>query len=343
MLIVRKKNMIYNLFIIILIFNIIFFYFYQKIVIFINIYDKGDNIRKFQKKPVPPLGGLLIFLNIFQFFFLSYIFFPNLINNIYFSSNREILSFILGSISFFCYGFYDDKYNLRPNIKFLTTLIFVLFFILFDSNLLIKNITFSFLPNKIELNNFSYFFTPLCILLFLNALNMFDGINLQVGAYTFFIFFIFFIKGVFINISLAIMISLFFFLILNYKNKIYMGDSGVYLLAFIISYIFIKSHNHNLTFYADEIFSIMLLPGIDMFRLFLLRIIKGTSPFKADANHLHHLINKNFNVTKSFLIIYFSILLITILYHFINFILLFFVVIFIYILTLILINKKKIK
>ena len=153
--------MIYNLFIIILISNIIFFYFYQKIVKFINIYDNGDNIRKFQKNPVPPLGGLLILLNIFLFFFISYILFPNAINNIYFSSNREILSFILGSISFFFLGFYDDKYNLRPNIKFLTTLIFVLFFILLDSNLLIKNITLSFLTNKIELNNFSYFFTPL--------------------------------------------------------------------------------------------------------------------------------------------------------------------------------------
>jgi len=47
--------MIYSLFIII-IFNTSFLLFYSKIVKLINIYDKGDNLRKFQKNPVPPLG-----------------------------------------------------------------------------------------------------------------------------------------------------------------------------------------------------------------------------------------------------------------------------------------------
>jgi UDP-GlcNAc:undecaprenyl-phosphate GlcNAc-1-phosphate transferase len=333
--------MIYNFFIIIIICNIIFLLFYAKIVKLINIYDKGDNLRKFQKNPVPPLGGLIIISNISLFFFINYIFQFNLINSNYFFSNRDFLSFFFGCIFFYFLGLYDDKYNLRPNIKFIATLTLVISFIIFDQNLLIKNITFSFLPNIIELNNLSYFFTSLCILLFLNALNMFDGINLQVGSYVFFIFLIFVFKGVFINISLVIMIGLIFFLILNYKNKIYMGDSGVFLLAYIISYIVIKSYNYNLIFYVDEIFVIMLLPGVDMFRLFLLRVIRGSNPFKADRNHLHHLLSKYFNSTQSFLIIYFSILLIVILYYYINFLLLLFGFIIIYISSLILISKKK--
>jgi len=332
--------MIYSLFIII-IFNTSFLLFYSKIVKLINIYDKGDNLRKFQKNPVPPLGGLIIISNISLFFFINYIFQFNLINTNYFFLNRDFLSFFFGCIFFYFLGLYDDKYNLRPNIKFIATLTLVISFIIFDQNLLIKNITFSFLPGIIELNNLSYFFTSLCILLFLNALNMFDGINLQVGSYVFFIFLIFVFKGVFINISLVIMIGLIFFLILNYKNKIYMGDSGVFLLAYIISYIVIKSYNYNLIFYADEIFAIMLLPGVDMFRLFLLRVIRGSNPFKADMNHLHHLLSKYFNSTKSFLIIYFLILLIVILYYYINFLLLLFGFIIIYISSLILISKKK--
>ena len=170
---------------------------------------------------------------------------------------------------------------------------------------------------------------------------MFDGINLQVGAYTFFIFFIFFFKGIFINISIIIMIGLTFFLILNNRNKIYMGDSGVFLLAYVISYIIIKSYNYNYAFYADEIIAIMLLPGIDMFRLFLIRLMRGSNPFKADMNHIHHLLSRFFNVKKSFLIIYFAILSIVTLYYYINFILLLLIVVFIYILSLILISKTK--
>ena len=254
--------MIYNFFIIIIICNIIFLLFYAKIVKLINIYDKGDNLRKFQKNPVPPLGGLIIISNISLFFFINYIFQFNLINSNYFFSNRDFLSFFFGCIFFYFLGLYDDKYNLRPNIKFIATLTLVISFIIFDQNLLIKNITFSFLPNIIELNNLSYFFTSLCILLFLNALNMFDGINLQVGSYVFFIFLIFVFKGVFINISLVIMIGLIFFLILNYKNKIYMGDSGVFLLAYIISYIVIKSYiSYNLD-YIKNIFFIAFIINI---------------------------------------------------------------------------------
>ncbi len=36
----------------------------------------------------------------------------------------------------------------------------------------------------------------------------------------------------------------------------------------------------------------MSYPIIDLVRVFVLRIINGKSPFVADKNHIHHLINK---------------------------------------------------
>ena len=82
-----------------------------------------------------------------------------------------------------------------------------------------------------------------------------------------------------------------------------MGDGGVYLLSYVISYIFIKSYNKNL-FIADEIFFIMLLPGLDMLRVFLLRLINGKNPFKPDRSHLHHLLLNYFSNRNVFLIIF---------------------------------------
>ena len=44
----------------------------------------------------------------------------------------------------------------------------------------------------------------------------------------------------------------------------------------------------------------MLIPAIDMLRLFVVRIINNKNPFKGDLNHLHHLANnllKNKNLT----------------------------------------------
>jgi hypothetical protein len=119
-----------------------------------------------------------------------------------------------------------------------------------------------------------------------------------------------------------------------------MGDGGVYLLSFIISYIFIKSYNKNL-FMADEIFFIMLFPGVDMFRVFLLRLINGKNPFKPDRNHFHHLLLNYFSSRNVFLIIFVSILLLIFLYYFINPIILFFSAITMYLISLVFIKKVK--
>ena len=94
---------------------------------------------------------------------------------------------------------------------------------------------------KINIENISYLFSVLCFLLFINAFNMFDGINLQSAIYSVFLFLIFLLKGIFIEISLVLLIVLFFFAYLNFKNKCFMGDNGTLLISFILSYFFIKS------------------------------------------------------------------------------------------------------
>ena len=76
------------------------------------------------------------------------------------------------------------------------------------------------------------------------------------------------------------------------------------MLAFLISYIFLKSNNFTeKVFFADEIFIIMALPGLDMFRLFLIRLISGKHPFKSDTKHIHHLLGAYFSKVNTFLII----------------------------------------
>lgn len=297
--------------------NLLIIFFYKSIINFFNIYDHKDSKRKFQKISVPIIGGLIVLLNIFVIFTCSYVLKINFIDNYFFINNRDTFSFFFGLLLFYLFGLYDDKFNLNPNIKLLISSILVILFISIDNNLLISNLKFSFLSNRIELENFSYFFTILSFLLFFNALNMFDGINLQVGAYALLIFLIFVAKGVFINISIIIIISLFFFLIFNLKNKAYLGDGGVYLLSYVISYIFIKSYNKNL-FMADEIFFIMFLPGLDMFRVFLIRLYKGQNPFKPDRNHFHHLLLNYYSSGRVFIIIFASIFLTIFLYYFIN-------------------------
>ena len=134
----------------------------------------------------------------FLFLILDFFLNLNLVKEII--TTREYVSFFLGIIIFFLIGIYDDKFDLSANKKLFLNFFILLFLILLDDNLVIKELNFSFLKYTIELRNFSHLFTILCILLFLNALNTFDGINLQVASYCILIFFIFILKDIYIQV-----------------------------------------------------------------------------------------------------------------------------------------------
>ena len=280
--------------------------FFNPITKFINIFDFADNVRKFHKNNVPLFGGILIIYNLIIFFILDYFLNLNLLQEIV--NKREYLAFCIGTTIFFCIGLFDDKYNLSANKKLFLNFFILLFLTLLDDNLVVKQLNFSFINNPIYLNNFSHLFTIMCVLLFLNAINMFDGINLQTGTYCIIIFSIFIFKNIYISLSIILICVLILFLFYNFLDKIFLGDSGTQVLAFVISYILIKSHNFNQEFIPEEIFVILSIPGLDMFRLFLLRIFNGKNPFNPDRNHIHHLIERKFRKFKTFVIIQFYIL-----------------------------------
>lgn len=315
--------------------------FYKQLVNFINLNDRPDVVRKFHKNEIPLFGGILITYNLIFFVILDYFLNFNLFQE--FSGKREYLTFFIGILFFFCIGIFDDKYNLSANKKLFANFFILLFLILIDDNLVIKQLTFSFIENPIYLNNFSHLFTILCILLFINAINMFDGINLQAGVYCITIFSIFLFKDIYILLSIILICTLILFLFYNFFNKTFLGDSGTNVLAFLISYILIKSYNINQEFTADEIFIILSFPGLDMFRLFMIRILKGKNPFNPDRNHIHHLIQKKFNIFQTFLIIQICILFNIVIFYILDKKLnVLFVTIFTYlILYIIFINKRK--
>ena len=170
---------------------------------------------------------------------------------------------------------------------------------------------------------------------------MIDGINLLCGMYIFFVLLIIILKLPLI-IFFLLLISLITYLILNSQNKIFLGDGGSILLSFLISYIIIKAYNLKNIFYADEIFLIMMIPGIDMVRVALIRIFKGLHPFSADRNHLHHILQSHFNNTQTTFIILSLIFVPLIFYFYIkNSLLVIFLGILIYSLLLFIFRKKN--
>ena len=124
-----------------------------------------------------------------------------------------------------------------------------------DKDLTIKHVNFSFSSFIFDLNNFGIFFTILCFLLFINSFNMLDGINGQAASYSIYILILFIFYNVNLFLSINLILVLLIFLYFNFKDKIFLGDSGTILLGFIISYFFIKSFNLGANILSDEIFN----------------------------------------------------------------------------------------
>lgn len=290
----------------------VIFFLSNKIAKYINLYDYPDNKRKIHSKPILILGGIF-FQNIILFYFLIFLFFNK--NNFFshIKNSHEDLSILLSAISLsFIVGLYDDKKNLNPLLKlFLMFLIFSIS-LFFLSDLYHLRRLNSFFDYNFYFDTFSIIFTSFCFVVLLNATNMSDGINSLTS--NIFIIWLFFITlfipedNFYFFMNIILILSLILFSILNFRNKCFLGDSGCFVLACYLSFLTVYTYNNHLLYSeknylnVESIFLLFLVPGIDMLRLFLKRIYIGKNPLKADKNHFHHKLLKNFGNFKAILI-----------------------------------------
>jgi UDP-GlcNAc:undecaprenyl-phosphate GlcNAc-1-phosphate transferase len=290
----------YYLFFLLLILNI----FLLKILIFLsfkfNLIDKPDFKRKLHKKKVPLAGGSLIILNLILYYILHLFYIKE--NSLPSEQFYGFEILLLFSFFIYLYGLLDDLFQLNYILKLILPVFTIYFLLVFDNNLIIEELNFNKL--NINLSFYSIPFTILCFLLYLNACNMFDGINMQMASYSASILLVFFFKSE-IFLLLFILVPLLIFLYYNYNNKIFLGDSGTNLLSFLISFFSIYLY-YSKKITIEEIFLLMHLPGLDMFRIFLERIFKKKNPFKADRKHIHHMYLNYFSSNIVFLIIFFQ-------------------------------------
>ena len=261
----------------------------------INLYDLPDKKLKFHKKKIPLIGGSILIFNVFFLIFIEFIFQIKIF--VFFQSLSEIFSFLLILLSFFILGFYDDRYKIRPSYKFFFSILISLFYIITNNNILIKSFSISIYEHKIFLETFSVLFTIFCIIVLINSLNFFDGINGQLLIFFLLVFSYLLLKTNRYEFYVFIIIIILFCLFMNLKNQIFLGDNGVYVLSIILITSIIYENNVYKNFtYADEIFFLLLLPGIDLIRLTFFRLIKKKNPFYGDRNHIHHLMIKKYSL-----------------------------------------------
>ena len=273
------------------------FVFFKKFSNLINVYDIPDD-RKLHKGKISLAGGVYLFICIYLYLLLSS-YENNSHISLLFSTNTKIINFMIISLFFFLIGLVDDKKNISANRKIFIFFTLILIAVSIDSDLNIKILYFSFVDKAILLENFSTIFTVLSIFIFINALNMYDGSDGQLGIYT-----LIFLTYVAYKLNslyyLSFVIPLIVFLFMNLKKITFAGNSGSYFLGFFLSFLIIKIYNFDKKYlFSDEVVLLMFFPVIDLTRLFFYRIYNNKYPFSGDRNHLHHILYNIFqNNTK---------------------------------------------
>ncbi len=293
-----------------LLINIFVFFFLNIICAIIsfkiaNLFNFIDfpNKRKIHSKPTVLIGGIFFFLSLsiwlitifnLDFFNLNYF-----INNIYLLSKKDSLVVYLLLTTSGLVGLLADKEKLKPLSRLIFQLIILLFFYFFlDSKFILETLQ-SYLFAEFTINYGKVLFTIFCIMLLVHAFNLMDGINglASTVALTWSIFLLWQSSFQFNYIFLLLLItstSLFIFSILNLMDKCFLGDGGNYIISTTISISSIFIYNSQLTqlnpIKIEFFFLLFMLPGIDMARLFIYRLINNKNPLSPDRDHFHHIL-----------------------------------------------------
>jgi UDP-N-acetylmuramyl pentapeptide phosphotransferase/UDP-N-acetylglucosamine-1-phosphate transferase len=272
-------------------------FFKKKIIKLDKEYSKPQS---FHRTPVLCFGGSSLYIIFTILFFLRIVDF----------------NFFLLVISAFFIGLIDDiKIKFKP--KFRLIFIFFLFFIVICySNIIIKKTGIDFLDYILKENKFfNFFFVLLCFVFIINGSNFIDGVNNLLSGYylivIILVIYIFIQKEIKIDFDYYyyLLISLSIFFIFNMFNKIYLGDSGSYLLSFFIGILLINLSNINGENISPLFIALLLwYPAFENLFSIIRKLLQNRKIYNPDNLHLHHMIfsffkkkfkNKNLIIASS--------------------------------------------
>ncbi len=255
--------------------------------------DEPDQ-RKVHTHPIPRTGGIAIFAS----FFLSLlaVSFLNTPVAAELEINRKILLVIAGAVVCFGVGAVDDFTRLKPSTKFL-------FQIIGASSAYLGGVhisAFAFGGWSIHFGYLTYFVTVFWFLLFMNAVNLVDGLDGLAGGIIVFASLVMILLSVFREdyytavIFTALAGSVLGFLRYNFNPaSVFMGDGGSYFLGYVVASMGIIGS------VKSQVAPAMMIPvlalGVPIFDTLLSpirRFLRGRKMFYPDDRHVHHRLQK---------------------------------------------------
>ena len=260
-----------------------------KLGVVLGALDFPDH-RKVHENAIPRTGGLSIFL----VFILSLLLIAVLNTNVsnIFILDKKTAFFLLGALICFSVGLADDFHRIKPSLKFLFQIIGASMAFLGG----LKVGQFDILGIKISFGSFDYFLTIFWFLVFINAVNLIDGLDgLASGIIMFTSILMTTLSVLDDNLLSAMLFSslagvTLAFLRYNFKPaSIFLGDGGSYFLGYMIAGLSIMGLS------KSQVSAAILIPllalGIPLFDTMLSpirRFASGKKLFMPDDDHVHH-------------------------------------------------------
>lgn len=247
--------------------------------------------RKLHNGAVPLVGGVAIYIAV-------------LLSSIIFVESSQTFNFYLLSSGFLLVmGVMDDRFDLSVKVR-LFIQVFIAGVMIFGAGFYLENLGDLFSFGDIKLGIFGTFITIIAIIGAINAFNMIDGIDGLAGVLSLIAFSSLAILFVVVNSNWYVLPVLFVaatlaFLMFNLRwpfrfiHKIFMGDAGSMLIGFTIVCLLVIGTDKNVQAIKPvTALYLIAIPLMDMVAIMYRRIKKGSSPFKADREHLHHIFER---------------------------------------------------
>lgn len=248
-------------------------------------------------EPIPELGGIALFSGIV----FSVIFWTPF--NLFGDLQYMLCAFVI----IFLIGVKDDLMPMAPSKKLIGELMAASILVL-KADVRISSF-FGILGIGDLPYGISVIFSLFTIIVIINSFNLIDGINGLSGSIavivslTFGTWFFLVDKVSLAILGFSLAGAVIAFLKFNFTPaKIIMGDTGALLLGLICSILtlrFVEINKELLTLEAHPFatvaapsvaIALLILPLTDTVRVFLVRIMRGKSPFVGDRLHIHHLL-----------------------------------------------------
>ena len=259
-----------------------------------NIVDNPD-ARKLQRVPIPVLGGVVVYIGIAAGMIVLFLFMkePMLVWGFFAMTILMIL------------GIWDDIRDLPASLRFLLEVAIVLLFVL-TTGIYVDDFHGLFGIGALK-PWIGISFSVFCGVTIINAFNLIDGVDGYSSGYGMMtcVLFALIFHSVWsmtmVEMAMIAAGALFPFFMHNVfgvRSKMFIGDGGTLMLGmlmvvFVFATFSSKSQcsqleEANLGLHAMCV-AVFCIPIFDTLRVFVMRIMRGKSPFRPDKTHLHHL------------------------------------------------------